>query len=73
MEFELYPRHPKSSILPQNVKLPVNHDEFYPIEVNHIIFDTFNLKIVFDREKTGFEESKEFNIENSGLVAGRQI
>lgn len=27
-EFELYPRHPKSSILPINVTLPKNNDEF---------------------------------------------
>jgi len=28
VEFELYPKHPKSSILPYNVKIPSTPDEF---------------------------------------------
>lgn len=41
--------------------------------MNNTVYDTFNLKIVFDREKTGFEDSKEFVMEQGKLVAGRYL
>ncbi|CAE8660657.1 unnamed protein product, partial [Polarella glacialis] len=34
-------------------------------------FDSFNLRIVFERDKTGFEESKEFPIRTNTIVAAR--
>lgn len=34
----------------------------YPLHYDGIIYDGFNLRVVFDRERTGFEESKDFPI-----------
>lgn len=46
-------------------------DNFYPVELNGAIFDSFNLRVVFERDKTGFEESKEFPIRTNTVVAAR--
>merc|ERR1711959_104005 len=36
-----------------------------------VTFDSFPLKVVFERDKTGFEESKEFPIRINSVVAAR--
>ena len=59
------------SILPNWVKFPKSNDEFYPIEFEKTIFDCYNLKVIFDREKTGFEESKDFPVVINSVIAGR--
>ncbi|CAE8609772.1 unnamed protein product [Polarella glacialis] len=46
-------------------------DPFYPVDLNGVTFDSFNLRIVFERDKTGFEESKEFPIRTNTIVAAR--
>ncbi|CAJ1332552.1 unnamed protein product [Effrenium voratum] len=46
-------------------------DSFYPVELNGTVFDSFNLRVVFERDKTGFEESKEFPIRTNTVVAAR--
>ena len=57
--------------LPKWVKFVPCEDEFYPAEFNGIVYDCYNLKVVFDREKTGFEESREFPIVPNSIIAGR--
>lgn len=34
-------------------------------------YDCFDLKIVYERNRTGFEETKDFPIEINGVIAGR--
>ena len=46
-------------------------DPFYPVEYEGVTFDSFPLKVIFERDKTGFEESKEFPIKVHSVVAGR--
>eukprot|EP00743_Colponemidia_sp_Colp-15_P002203 GILK01002389.1.p1 GENE.GILK01002389.1~~GILK01002389.1.p1 ORF type:complete len:484 (-),score=83.53 GILK01002389.1:129-1580(-) len=46
-------------------------DGFYPVEYEDTVFDSFNLKVIYERDKTGFEESKEFPVEVNQVVAGR--
>jgi len=53
------------------VKHPTSKDDFYPVQYDKIIYDVFNLKIIFDRERTGFEETKDFPIVINSIVAGR--
>ena len=36
-----------------------------------MIFDCFKLKVIYDRERTGFEETKEFPIVINQVIAGR--
>jgi hypothetical protein len=48
-----------------------SNDEFYPAEFDNVIYDCYSLRVVFDREKTGFEETKEFPIVIGSIVAGR--
>jgi hypothetical protein len=59
------------SQLPKWVKFVPCENEFYPAEFNGIVYDCYNLKVVFDREKTGFEESREFPIVPNSVIAGR--
>ena len=59
------------SVLPKWVKFPVSNDDFYPAEFDKTIYDCYNLKVVFDREKTGFEETKDFPIVLNSIIAGR--
>jgi len=59
------------SVLPKWVKFPTSSDEFYPAEFDSVIYDCYNLKVVFDREKTGFEETKDFPIVINSIIAGR--
>lgn len=61
----------KVSVLPRWIKFMPSNDEFYPAEFDSVIYDCYNLRVVFDREKTGFEESKDFPIIINSIVAGR--
>jgi len=36
-----------------------------------VYYDCFDLKIVYERNKTGFEETKDYPIEINGVIAGR--
>jgi hypothetical protein len=36
-----------------------------------VYYDCFDLKIVYERNRTGFEETKDFPIEINGVIAGR--
>ena len=57
--------------MPTQVKHMPSEDTFYPVEFDGIIFDSFNMKVVFDRERTGFEETKDFPIVPNSIIAGR--
>ena len=57
--------------LPKWVKFVPCDDDFYPAEFNGVVYDCYNLKVVFDREKTGFEETREFQIVYNSIIAGR--
>jgi len=46
-------------------------DDFYPAEMEGVVFDSFNLRVVFERDRTGFEESKEFPIQQGSIIAAR--
>jgi uncharacterized membrane protein len=59
------------SVLPKYVKFPRSDDEFYPAEFDKTIYDCYKLRVVFDREKTGFEETKDFPIVINSIIAGR--
>jgi hypothetical protein len=36
-----------------------------------VYYDCFDLKIVYERNRTGFEETKDYPIEINGVIAGR--
>lgn len=59
--------------LPETVVHPEHDDSFYPVGHHNTIFDCFNLKVIYDRERTGFEETKEFPIIIGSIIAGRYI
>lgn len=62
---------PKCSMLPATLKFPNSNDDFYPVEFENVIYDCYPLRVVYDREKTGFEETKDFQIIINSVVAGR--
>lgn len=53
------------------MKHPPSNDEFYPVILDKAIYDCFDLKVITDRERTGFEETKDFPIVINSIVAGR--
>ena len=57
--------------MPPSLKHPDSTDDFYPVEFDRVIYDCFNLKVIFDRERTGFEETKDFPIVINSIIAGR--
>lgn len=62
---------PHRVFLPLNVKLPISTDVFFPKKIDSTVFDVMQLKLIVDRERTGFEESKDFAIIIDSLIAGR--
>jgi hypothetical protein len=61
----------KKGLLPSTFKFLEGGDKYYPVQFNNVIMDCFNLKVIVDRERTGFEESREFKVVANTLVAGR--
>ena len=61
----------EGSYLPSFLEFPSSDDKLYPMECEGITYDCFNLKVVSDRERTGFEEVKDFPIEVDTVIAGR--
>ncbi|OMJ80408.1 hypothetical protein SteCoe_19310 [Stentor coeruleus] len=57
--------------LPENIIFPGSDDGTYPLQSEGINFDCYNLKVVFDRERTGFEENKDFPVIVDSVIAGR--
>lgn len=57
--------------LPEGLKHPENEDSFYPVGFDKTVYDCFSLKVIYDRERTGFEETKEFPIVIGTVIAGR--
>jgi serine/threonine protein kinase len=56
---------------PDYIKFPKSVDGFYPKEFDGTVHDAFVLKVISDRNSTGFEEIKEFPIVMNSIVAGR--
>eukprot|EP00931_Biecheleriopsis_adriatica_P114703 TRINITY_DN90617_c0_g1_i1.p1 TRINITY_DN90617_c0_g1~~TRINITY_DN90617_c0_g1_i1.p1 ORF type:complete len:833 (+),score=207.59 TRINITY_DN90617_c0_g1_i1:78-2576(+) len=46
-------------------------DPFYPVELDGVVYDSFSLRVVHERDRTGFEESKDFPIRINSIVAAR--
>ena len=44
----------KNSKFESGVLFPKSDDKIYPMEYDGIYYDCMNIKVVFDREKTGF-------------------
>lgn len=65
------PKEYRSDKLPENVVFPGSDDGTYPLESEGINYDCYNLKVVFDRERTGFEEIKDFPVVIDSVIAGR--
>ena len=63
----------KHSKLSRELNFPKSEsdDDYYPIYYNGQFIDSYSLKVVVDRERTGFEESKDFKIVINNLIAGR--
>lgn len=46
-------------------------DSFLPLKIEKTVYDSFALTVYVDRERTGFEDSKDFPIVIGSLIAGR--
>ena len=58
-------------LLPDYLAFPESSDKYYPRELDNTTFDCFSVKVIYDREKTGFEDSKDFPVNLNDLIAGR--
>lgn len=52
---------------------PPSTDPQFPLYEDGTVIDSFDLKVIFERYKTGFEEYKEFQISLGMCIAGRYI
>ena len=64
-------KHSKLSRQLNFPKSKSDDENYYPVYYNGQFIDSYSLKVVVDRERTGFEESKDFKIVINNLIAGR--
>src|SRR5580692_7413615 len=57
--------------LPKHAKFPSGKDPFYPVVYDGVIYDTYELKVIYDQNKTGFAEEGDKAMIPGDLVAGR--
>eukprot|EP00927_Polykrikos_kofoidii_P067996 TRINITY_DN63408_c0_g1_i1.p1 TRINITY_DN63408_c0_g1~~TRINITY_DN63408_c0_g1_i1.p1 ORF type:complete len:977 (-),score=174.32 TRINITY_DN63408_c0_g1_i1:114-3044(-) len=48
-------------------------DNTYPLEVDGSVFDAFQLNVVYERDRTGFEDTKEMPVRINSKIAGRYL
>ena len=65
------PKEHRSEKLPDTIVFPGSDDGTYPLESEGINYDCYNLKVVYDRERTGFEDNKDFPVVIDSVIAGR--
>lgn len=58
-------------LLPDYAKFPECSDKYYPKELDNTTYDCFSVKVIYDREKTGFEDFKNYQVIINDLIAGR--
>eukprot|EP00397_Hematodinium_sp_SG-2012_P007053 GEMP01007094.1.p1 GENE.GEMP01007094.1~~GEMP01007094.1.p1 ORF type:complete len:881 (+),score=124.17 GEMP01007094.1:43-2685(+) len=46
-------------------------DSFYPVEYDGVTYDSFNLRVIFERDVLGFEDTKEFPFNLNSVISGR--
>lgn len=56
---------------PEGVAFPSSNDTIYPREYNSVVYDVLKLKVIFDREKTGAEDTAELDLKEKDVIAGR--
>ena len=61
----------RSDRLPEHLIFPGSDDGAYPRLSEGVNYDCYNLKVVYDRERTGFEENKDFPVVIDSVIAGR--
>ena len=52
---------------------PAEEDNSYPLEWGGVSYDVMKLKVVYDREKIGFEDVKELDLKKGDIIAGRYL
>lgn len=65
------PENPNVCFLRSNTKFLPSYDSFLPLKIEKTVYDSFPLTVYVDRERTGFEDSKDFPIVLGSLIAGR--
>lgn len=62
----------KEKRLLSSIKHPdAPHDSGYPTLCGGKMFSCMNMKVIYNREKTGYEESREFPVIRNSVIAGR--
>lgn len=57
-------------LLPDYLTFPDCSDKYYPKELDNTTYDCFSVKVIYNREKTGFEDSKDLPVNLNDLIAG---
>lgn len=65
------PGNPTVCFLKPETKFLESFDSFLPLKIEKTVYDSFALTVYVDRERTGFEDSKDFPIVLGSLIAGR--
>lgn len=61
----------RKNLLPSDLNYIKSDNPYYPILFNNTIYDSISINFIVDRERTGFEESKDFKVVVNSLIAGR--
>lgn len=46
-------------------------DSFYPVEYDGVTYDALHLRVVYERDVVGFEDSKDFPLKPNSVISGR--
>ena len=66
-----FPEERQVCFLNNQTKFLPSFDSFLPLKIEKTVYDSFALTVYIDRERTGFEDSKDFPIVLGSLIAGR--
>lgn len=61
----------KSRLPPKTIFKHEEGEDVYPLEDGDTTYDSYDLKIIYDREKTGFEQERELPIVINEVLAAR--
>lgn len=68
---DLHPDDKNVCFLNKKNKFMKSYDSYLPLKIDKTVYDSFAMTVYIDRERTGFEDSKDFPIVLGSLIAGR--
>jgi hypothetical protein len=51
-------KKPTGSKFDSQIIFPTSEDKIYPLEYNGFIYDSMKIQVIYNRERTGYEDTK---------------